>query len=118
MRQKSEIDERLSRFIHLKSQLKDQSDYFELALVENDLVILGEIELTLKSLAEVAKNFEIECLFSELNDTNNCFLDINAGAGGTDSCDFASMLLRMYERFANDRGFKTEIVSLLEGEEA
>ncbi len=118
MRQKSEIDERLSRFIQLKSQLKDQSEYFELALVENDLVILGEIELTLKSLAEVAKNFEIECLFSELNDTNNCFLDINAGAGGTDSCDFASMLLRMYERFANDRGFKTEIVSLLEGEEA
>ncbi len=118
MRQKSEIDERLSRFIQLKSQLKDQSEYFELALVENDLVILGEIELALKSLAEVAKNFEIECLFSELNDTNNCFLDINAGAGGTDSCDFASMLLRMYERFANDRGFKTEIVSLLEGEEA
>lgn len=49
---------------------------------------------------------------------NDCFVDINAGAGGTDSCDFALMLLRMYERFANRHQFKVEIVSMLDGEEA
>ncbi len=57
-------------------------------------------------------------MFSGENDVNNCFLDINAGAGGTDSCDLALMVLRMYERFAVLRKFKVEIVSILEGEEA
>jgi peptide chain release factor 2 len=66
----------------------------------------------------MSDNFEIECLFSAENDINNCFIDINAGAGGTDSCDFALMLLRMYERFANIRGFKCEIIDILDGEEA
>ena len=65
-----------------------------------------------------ADDFEIECLFSGETDLNNCFMDINAGAGGTDSCDFALMLLRMYERFANLRKFKVEIVSILDGDEA
>jgi len=63
-------------------------------------------------------NFEIECLFNQENDNNNCFVDINAGAGGTDSCDFALMLLRMYDRFANLKNFKVEIVSMIDGEEA
>ena len=57
-------------------------------------------------------------MFSGENDVNDCFVDINAGAGGTDSCDFALMLLRMYERFANRHQFKVEIVSMLDGEEA
>lgn len=49
---------------------------------------------------------------------NDCFIDINAGAGGTDSCDFAQMLLRMYDRFSQRHEFKSEIISILEGEEA
>lgn len=57
-------------------------------------------------------------MFNDPNDTLDCFVDINAGAGGTDSCDFALMLLRMYERWAATHNFKTEIVSILEGEEA
>ena len=57
-------------------------------------------------------------MFSGESDLNNCFIDINAGAGGTDSCDFALMLLRMYERFANSRKFKVEIISILDGDEA
>lgn len=79
---------------------------------------MKDSENALIELQKIAANFEIECLFSGENDGNNCFLDINAGAGGTDSCDFGTMLMRMYERFANIRGFKTEIVSMVDGEEA
>ena len=68
-------------------------------------------------LKEVNK-FEIECLFSNKNDQNNCFLEINAGAGGTESHDWASIMMRMYLRFAERLGFKTEIIDILDGEEA
>ena len=57
-------------------------------------------------------------MFSDENDANHCFVDINAGAGGSDSCDFAVMLMRMYERFADDNDFKTEIISMIDGDEA
>ena len=72
----------------------------------------------MQELQKFANQFEIEALFSKENDANNCFVEINAGAGGTDSCDFALMLLRMYERFAVRHKFKVEIVSILDGEEA
>lgn len=74
--------------------------------------------MELKDIAEIATKFETECLFSGEADYNNCFLEINAGAGGTESHDWASMMLRMYLRFAERLGFKTEIVNLIAGEEA
>ena len=67
---------------------------------------------------KISDQFEIESLFSGEFDANDCFVDINAGAGGTDSCDFALMLLRMYDRFCAIHKFTVEIVSMLEGEEA
>lgn len=118
MREKSLIEEKLKLFFAIKNGLKDSQDYFELATAEGDEEILREIETSLLNLKKISDNFEIECLFSGETDANSCFLDINAGAGGTDSCDFSLMLLRMYERFANSRNFKTEIVSMLDGEEA
>ena len=72
----------------------------------------------LKKLAIVAGKFETECLFSGEADANNCFLEINAGAGGTESHDWASMMMRMYLRFAERMGFKTEIINISSGEEA
>jgi peptide chain release factor 2 len=59
-----------------------------------------------------------ECLFSGEADSNNCFLEINAGAGGTESHDWASIMMRMYLRFAERMGFKTEIINIVSGEEA
>ena len=102
----------------IKNGLNDNREYFDLAKAEADSQLLSDIEKNLTELKKTSDAFEIECLFSGENDANNCFVDFNAGAGGTDSCDFALMLLRMYERFANKRGFKTEIVSILDGEEA
>ena len=118
LKEKSLIEEKLNKFNNLKNLLNDNLSYLELAEIENDSQLLNDAESNLNSLKKLSDNFEIECLFSAENDINNCFVDINAGAGGTDSCDFALMLLRMYERFANIRGFKTEIIDILDGEEA
>jgi peptide chain release factor 2 len=118
LKEKSIIEEKLNKFNNLKNLLSDNLSYLELAEIENDSQLLSDVENNLNSLKKLSDNFEIECLFSSENDINNCFVDINAGAGGTDSCDFALMLLRMYERFANIRGFKCEIIDILDGEEA
>ena len=118
LKEKSLIEEKLNKFNNLKNLLNDNLSYLELAEIENDSQLLNDVENNLNSLKKLSDNFEIECLFSTENDINNCFVDINAGAGGTDSCDFALMLLRMYERFANIRGFKCEIIDILDGEEA
>ena len=118
LKEKSIIEEKLNKFNNLKNLLSDNLSYLELAEIENDSQLLSDVENNLNSLKKLSDNFEIECLFSSENDINNCFVDINAGAGGTDSCDFALMLLRMYERFANISGFKCEIIDILDGEEA
>ena len=98
--------------------LDDQTQYLQLAMLENEESIILDIEKELNLILNQVNNFEIECLFNQENDNNNCFVDINAGAGGTDSCDFALILLRMYDRFANLKNFKVEIVSMIDGEEA
>ncbi len=102
----------------IESALKDNREYSDLAKIENDAQLLKDTEKNLLILKKDSDSFEVECLFSGETDLNNCFVDINAGAGGTDSCDFGLMLLRMYERFANLKKFKVEIVSMMDGEEA
>lgn len=104
--------------MEVEDGLKDNQEYFELASDEEDMQVIADIEKSLIALKKTSDNFEIECLFSGENDVNNCFIDINAGAGGTDSCDFGVMLMRMYERFAASKKFKVEIVSILEADEA
>ena len=118
LKEKSLIEGELETFLKIQNGAKDNRELAELAKLEGDLQMLADIEKTLISLKKISDSFEVECLFSGDVDLNNCFLDINAGAGGTDSCDFGSMLLRMYERFANNKKFKVEIVNMFEGEEA
>lgn len=84
---------------------------------ENDTSILNQVEIELNELSKVAAKFETECLFSGKLDINNCFLEINAGAGGTESHDWALMMMRMYLRFAENLNLKTEIISIISGEE-
>ncbi|KAJ6644828.1 Peptide chain release factor 2 [Pseudolycoriella hygida] len=102
----------------LQSSLNECLELEELAFEENDQQILEQNLEELKKLATIAEKFETECLFSGEFDSNNCFLEINAGAGGTESHDWASIMLRMYLRFAERLGFKTEIIHLINGEEA
>lgn len=89
-----------------------------LAEAENDAILLDEIEKTLVDIQKDASKLETECLFSGEMDGNNCFLEINAGAGGTESHDWASIMMRMYLRFAERMGFKPEIINIISGEEA
>ncbi len=118
LKEKSLLEDKLNQVFAIENGLKDNREYFDLAKAEADVQLISDIEKNLISLKKTAETFEIECLFSGETDANNCFLDINAGAGGTDSCDFALMLLRMYERFAVKKKFKVEIVNMLEDEEA
>ncbi len=85
---------------------------------ENDTEMEKQAEQELKKIAIVAEKLETEALFAGEADTNNCFLEINAGAGGTESHDWASMMMRMYLRFGERLGFKTEIINIINGEEA
>lgn len=118
LKEKSVLEEKLNAFLEIKNGLKDNREYADLAKTEADEQLLKDIEKNLLELKKTSDSFEVECIFSGETDINNCFLDINAGAGGTDSCDFGLMLLRMYERFAASKKFKVEIVSMLDGEEA
>ncbi len=118
LKEKSLLEAKLTQFDSIEQSLKDNTDYYNLAKNENDSELLQELNNSVDALKSKAQEFEIECLFADANDINNCFIDVNAGAGGTDSCDFAAMLMRMYERFANNRKFKVEIVHMLDGEEA
>ena len=93
-------------------------DLEDLAFMENDQQVLEQVQEELRKLSILAEKFEIECLFSGEFDANNCFLEINAGAGGTESHDWASIMMRMYLRFAERLGFKAEIIHLINGEEA
>jgi peptide chain release factor 2 len=83
-----------------------------------DDALLDEIEQEFVKLELNADNTKIELLFANADDSSNCFVEINAGAGGTESHDWASMMMRMYLRFAEKLGFKSEVVSLIDGEEA
>ena len=90
----------------------------EIADSEKDEAMLAEAEKSLDRIAAHLSKLEIESLLSGEADAYDCFLEINSGAGGTESQDWASMLMRMYLRWAQKRGFKTEIVDENEGEEA
>lgn len=96
------------------------SELLELAeMAKNDEEdVLTEVITDLQKLAKYAKEQEIDCMFSGEVDSNSCFLEIHAGAGGTESHDWASMLCRMYNRWAERHNFKIEIVDSLDGEGA
>lgn len=89
----------------------------ELAEAEEDTATVKEAENLLTILEKDVKKQSIECLFSGPADSNDCFLEVHAGAGGTESCDWAEMLLRMYLRWAETHKFSTEIVQEAKGEE-
>ena len=118
LKEKSILEKQLENYNYLVNSFEENIDLAEIAKDENDLGVLLQIEKDLQKIQQDAAKFEIECLFTGEADTNNCFLEINAGAGGTESHDWASMMMRMYLRFAERMGFKTEIINIIAGEEA
>nr|WP_319250860.1 peptide chain release factor 2 [uncultured Celeribacter sp.] len=102
----------------IEQDMKDNIELIELGEMEEDQEVIDDAEATLKVLAEKAAEKELEALLDGEADGNDTFLEINSGAGGTESCDWASMLARMYVRWAEKKGYKVELQSETPGEEA
>ncbi|MFN3581532.1 MAG: peptide chain release factor 2 [Pseudomonas sp.] len=102
----------------MSSGLADASELLEMAAEEEDESAVADIVTELARLQASLEKLEFRRMFSGEMDANNCYLDIQAGSGGTEAQDWANMLLRMYLRWCDQRGFETEIVELSEGEVA
>ncbi|ETA51481.2 peptide chain release factor 2 [Ponticoccus alexandrii] len=102
----------------LKQELEDQVELIELGEMEEDEEVVSEAEAALKALVDVAAKKELEALLDGESDGNDAFLEIKAGAGGTEACDWAQMLARMYVRWAEKRGFEVDLQEEQAGAEA
>ncbi len=118
MRERNRLEAGVSAVRALETELADVRELAELAEVDGDADLLDEAAANLKGLQQRADQAELEALLSGEADANDCFLEIHAGAGGTESQDWASMLMRMYTRWAGARGFKAEMIEEHPGEEA
>ncbi len=118
MRDRQMLVDAVDRYTGMKQEMSDNVELIELGEMEDDDEVVKEAEAALKALAERAGKAEIEALLDGEADGNDTFLEINAGAGGTESCDWASMLARMYVRWAESKGYKVELQSESAGDEA
>lgn len=105
-------------FHKLESAYEDIETLLEMGYEEEDASLITEIETELNTFIEKYETLRISTLLSEEYDKDNAILTLHAGAGGTESCDWASMLYRMYLRWADKKGFTTEVIDYLDGEEA
>jgi peptide chain release factor 2 len=118
MRERTRLDESVKLYRGLERDLRDNVELLELAEAEEDAATVAEVENALRGLKARAQKAELETLLSGEADTNDTFVEIHAGAGGTESQDWAQMLLRMYMRWAEAHGYKVELVEESPGEEA
>jgi len=102
----------------IERETEDALMLVELAEMEGDQAVLAEAEAALKRISEETKRREIESLLSGEADGNDCYMEINAGAGGTEAQDWAEMLMRMYTRWAEQHGYKVSMLDQSEGEQA
>ncbi|WP_375282094.1 peptide chain release factor 2 [Pseudooctadecabacter sp.] len=118
MRDRQNLVDALASYDGIKQELTDSQELIELGEMEDDAEVVTEAEEALKALKTRAAEKELEALLNGEADANDTFLEINSGAGGTESCDWASMLARMYVRWAEKKGYKVELQSESAGEEA
>jgi peptide chain release factor 2 len=118
LKEKSDLEREAQQIESLATGLDDAEVLLELAAEAHDAETLAEARAALATADAQLLDAELRRLLSGENDASNAILSINAGAGGTDACDWAEMLLRMYVRWAERRGFRTELLDVQEGEEA
>ena len=118
IKQKKLFEDLIKSYTHSKNQLKDLNDLYELALEENNTDIQNEISNNILKLRSLAKKNEIKCFLSNDADSLDSYIEIHAGAGGTESQDWADMLRKMYLKWSDSKNFKYQIVSEHKGEEA
>lgn len=112
------LKDTMEQFDELQSKYEDIETLIEMAEEENDAGLLPEIENELNAFKACFETLRIETLLSGEFDGNNAVINIHAGAGGTESCDWAQMLYRMYTRWAEKKGFQVEVLDYLDGDEA
>ncbi len=118
MRRRQALDDAITSYLKFERDLADNIELIELGEQEGDGDVVAEAESFIKILQRESQSREIAALLSGEADANNSYLEIHAGAGGTESQDWAQMLLRMYTRWAEGRGFKVEVIGTSPGEEA
>ncbi len=118
MRERQTLSDAIDTHAGLKQDLSDNIELIEMGEAEEDADVVAEAEGAIRDLKDRAAQKELEALLDGEADGNDTFLEINAGAGGTESCDWAAMLARMYVRWAEQHGYKVELQSESAGEEA
>jgi peptide chain release factor 2 len=118
MRERTRLEEAINAYLRLEAALNDNIELIEMGEAEGDEGIVTEAEAALKAAREEARKAEIETLLAGEADSNDCYVEVHSGAGGTESQDWASMLLRMYTRWAERKGYKVELMERHDGEEA
>jgi len=118
MRERTLLATQIEGVEKIEQDTADMLELVELAEDEQDQDTVAEAVATLRKLAEQANARQIESLLSGEADSNDCYIEVNAGAGGTEAQDWAEMMLRMYTRWAEQRGYKVTIMETSEGEQA
>ncbi len=118
MRERNRLASQIDGLQAMEGELADTIELIALAEAEGDAGMVADGLATLRRIADEAKRREIESLLSGEADTNDAFLEINSGAGGTEAQDWAEMLLRMYTRWAEQHGYKVQLLEESEGEQA
>ena len=117
-REKRSLDTVVETIDHLTSNLADNAELYDMAKEEGDVDSLAAIEADAGKLETIVDQLEFRRMFNNPADPSNCFIDIQAGAGGTEACDWAQMLLRQYLKYCERKGFKAEVMEETEGDVA
>ena len=118
MKEREQLKVTLDRFFVLEDQLKDNLEFIEMGELENDEDIILEAESQIAELAKKVERIRLESLLSGEADNNDCYVEIHAGAGGTEAQDWAEILMRMYVRWAEAHNYKLEWLEESGGEES
>src|SRR6201999_3095976 len=118
MRERQRLDEAMSSVKSLENELADATGLIEMAEAEGDAAMAADAESSVTTLQKRAEQFRLQSMLSGEADGNDSYLEIHAGAGGTESQDWASMLFRMYTRWAERHGYKLQLIEESEGEGA
>ena len=118
MKELKNLKDSINEYEELKREYEDVETLLEMGYEMQDPSLIPEVEEALNLFVTHYERLHLETLLSGEYDGNNAILTLHAGAGGTESCDWASMLCRMYQRFADKKGFTTEMIDFLDGDEA
>jgi len=118
MQERTRLEARINGVREIETTLNDNDELIEMGEAEGDDDIVNDAEAEITKLKAIVDKRQLESLLSGEADGNDCFLEVNSGAGGTEAQDWAEMLLRMYLRWAEKKGFKAEIINRNSGDEA